>query len=167
MKRKDNWKPEEDRLLAETVIKHVSQASTQLKAFKEVAERLNRTENAVGFRWNSKVRKEHEKELQEAKQQRKELKQKEEELTIEEVPKVQNSSQIELESLTEEQKEALIPIIQYFQSHNERNIIGEEYEALLAKYQQLEKEYEKLQQKHNRIVHFLSQMQQQIGESTA
>ncbi|GAA4880278.1 sporulation specific transcriptional regulator GerR [Paenibacillus vulneris] len=67
LERKDGWKPSEDKLLANVIIEHVRQGSTQLKAFEEAAEHLNRTAAACGFRWNSEIRKQYEHELKNAK----------------------------------------------------------------------------------------------------
>jgi prespore-specific regulator len=55
--RKDSWTDQDDTILAQVVIKHASTGSTQLAAFKEVAERIGRSSSACGFRWNSEVRK--------------------------------------------------------------------------------------------------------------
>jgi prespore-specific regulator len=68
--RKDNWSPEDDKLLAETVIRHIRGGSTQLKAFEEAAASLSRSSAACGFRWNSAVRKQHQKDIEEAKKTR-------------------------------------------------------------------------------------------------
>ncbi|SFF94441.1 transcription factor, RsfA family [Halobacillus alkaliphilus] len=70
--RQDAWKEEEDVLLANTVLKYIREGKTQLEAFQEVAEHLNRTPAACGFRWNATVRKDYYDEIQEAKQNRKE-----------------------------------------------------------------------------------------------
>ena len=70
--RQDAWLHENDELLAETVIRHVKEGSTQLNAFEEVSDILSRTSAACGFRWNAVVRKQYEEQLAEAKQQRKE-----------------------------------------------------------------------------------------------
>ncbi|RHW40439.1 RsfA family transcriptional regulator [Neobacillus notoginsengisoli] len=69
--RQDAWTEEDDLLLAETVLRHVREGSTQLNAFEEVGDRLNRTSAACGFRWNAVVRHNYEKALQLAKKQRK------------------------------------------------------------------------------------------------
>ncbi|MET3575738.1 RsfA family transcriptional regulator [Bhargavaea ullalensis] len=70
--RQDAWLEENDQLLAETVLRHVRDGSTQLNAFEEAGDAMNRTAAACGFRWNAVVRKEYEKELAEAKKERKE-----------------------------------------------------------------------------------------------
>lgn len=70
--RQDAWTEEDDLLLAETVLRHVREGSTQLNAFEEVGDRLNRTSAACGFRWNAVVRYNYEKDLQVAKKHRKE-----------------------------------------------------------------------------------------------
>ncbi|OZI12173.1 RsfA family transcriptional regulator [Bacillaceae bacterium SAS-127] len=69
--RQDAWSEENDLLLAETVLRHVREGSTQLNAFEEVGDQLNRTSAACGFRWNAVVRHQYEKALDLAKKQRK------------------------------------------------------------------------------------------------
>ncbi|WP_456277396.1 RsfA family transcriptional regulator [Bacillus sp. AK128] len=69
--RQDAWSEENDLLLAETVLRHVREGSTQLNAFEEVGDILNRTASACGFRWNAVVREQYEKALALAKKQRK------------------------------------------------------------------------------------------------
>ena len=72
--RQDAWSHEDDLLLAETVLRHVREGSTQLNAFEEVGDKLNRTSAACGFRWNAEVRKKYENAMDLAKRQRKERK---------------------------------------------------------------------------------------------
>ena len=45
--RQDAWTDEDDLLLAETVLRHVREGSTQLNAFEEVGDQLNRTSAAL------------------------------------------------------------------------------------------------------------------------
>ncbi|MDN4603848.1 MULTISPECIES: hypothetical protein [Paenibacillus] len=68
--RKDIWGIEEDILLAQTVLLHIESGSTQLKAFVEAAEKLYRTKEACGFRWNSTLRKQYSDKIEEAKAKR-------------------------------------------------------------------------------------------------
>lgn len=68
--RQDSWSFEDDQLLANTVINYIREGSTQLLAFEEVAERLNRTSAACGFRWNSSIRKQYDQEIKKAKEER-------------------------------------------------------------------------------------------------
>ena len=70
--RQDAWMEENDSLLAQAVLKHVREGSTQLNAFEEAGDSLNRTAAACGFRWNAVVRKQYEEQLAEAKKERKE-----------------------------------------------------------------------------------------------
>ncbi|MCI1856625.1 MAG: RsfA family transcriptional regulator [Sporolactobacillus sp.] len=72
--RQDAWSHEDDLLLAETVLRHIREGSTQLDAFEEVGDRLNRTGAACGFRWNAIVRKKYEQAIEIAKKQRKQKK---------------------------------------------------------------------------------------------
>jgi len=69
--RQDAWVEENDTLLAETVLRHVREGSTQLSAFEEVGDALNRTAAACGFRWNAVVRQSYETELEASKKERK------------------------------------------------------------------------------------------------
>ena len=70
--RQDAWLEESDEVLAQAVIRHVKEGSTQLNAFEEAGDLLNRTAAACGFRWNAVVRKKYESDLLQAKQERKE-----------------------------------------------------------------------------------------------
>lgn len=74
--RQDAWTEDDDLLLAEVTLRHIREGSTQLAAFEEVGQRLNRTPAACGFRWNSLVRKRYETAIQIAKAQRQQLKSK-------------------------------------------------------------------------------------------
>ncbi len=69
--RQDAWTEDNDILLAETVLRHVREGSTQLSAFEEVGDALNRTAAACGFRWNAVVRRDYENDLEDAKKERK------------------------------------------------------------------------------------------------
>lgn len=62
------WSNEEDRILADTVLRYVSRGRTQLAAFDEVSKTLGRTPSAVGFRWNKTVRHNYENSLQKARE---------------------------------------------------------------------------------------------------
>ncbi|MEW9675862.1 RsfA family transcriptional regulator [Lentibacillus sp. L22] len=72
--RQDAWSHEDDLLLAETVLRHIREGSTQLNAFEEVGDKLNRTSAACGFRWNAEVRRKYDHAIDLAKRQRKEKK---------------------------------------------------------------------------------------------
>ncbi|GGJ83894.1 transcriptional regulator [Lentibacillus kapialis] len=72
--RQDAWSHEDDLLLAETVLRHIREGSTQLHAFEEVGDKLNRTSAACGFRWNAEVRNKYNDAIELAKRQRKEKK---------------------------------------------------------------------------------------------
>lgn len=69
--RQDAWTKEEDDILAKTVLDYIRNGKTQLDAFKDVAEQLQRTPAACGFRWNANIRKLYEEEIQLAKHERK------------------------------------------------------------------------------------------------
>jgi RsfA family transcription factor len=56
-KRRENWTPEDDKILIQLVQQFVHEGKTQLAAFEEAAEQLRRSSAACAFRWNSKLRK--------------------------------------------------------------------------------------------------------------
>lgn len=69
--RQDAWSDQEDRRLAEVVLEHIRSGSTQLKAFDQVGDELDRTSAACGFRWNALIRQKYEEEIKQAKRERK------------------------------------------------------------------------------------------------
>ncbi|MCQ2008860.1 MAG: hypothetical protein ABF629_02110 [Sporolactobacillus sp.] len=69
--RQDAWTHAEDGKLAEIVLRHIKEGSTQLAGFAEAGRLLSRTSAACGFRWNSAIRKIYEQALKEAKEIRK------------------------------------------------------------------------------------------------
>ncbi|MDI3327932.1 MAG: RsfA family transcriptional regulator [Alicyclobacillaceae bacterium] len=70
--RSDAWTAEDDKKLADIVLRHIREGSTQLSAFVEAAAQLGRTPAACGYRWNGIIRKHYEDQVQEAKKQKKE-----------------------------------------------------------------------------------------------
>ncbi|PWK13784.1 RsfA family transcriptional regulator [Tumebacillus permanentifrigoris] len=70
--RSDAWTADDDRKLAEIVLRHIREGSTQLNAFVESANLLGRTPAACGYRWNGVVRKHYEDGIKEAKSAKKE-----------------------------------------------------------------------------------------------
>jgi prespore-specific regulator len=70
--RSDAWTADDDRKLAEIVLRHIREGSTQLNAFVESANLLGRTPAACGYRWNGVVRKHYEDDIKEAKLAKKE-----------------------------------------------------------------------------------------------
>ncbi|WP_158738746.1 hypothetical protein [Alteribacillus sp. YIM 98480] len=68
MSRKDAWSQKEDKILADSVLNHIKAGLPQLKAFEETAERLKRSKNACGYRWNGVLRKKYKEKIEVAKQ---------------------------------------------------------------------------------------------------
>lgn len=69
--RQDAWTEEDDALLADIILRHIRQGSTQLLAFEEGAGILGRTPAACGYRWNACVRKHYFSAIDDAKRERK------------------------------------------------------------------------------------------------
>lgn len=72
--RQDAWTSEDDAILADVVLKHIKDGSTQLAGFNEASRRLGRTAAACGFRWNACVRKQYRPSIEVAKEERKDRK---------------------------------------------------------------------------------------------
>lgn len=72
--RRDQWNTESDKLVGDTVIRYIKNGGSQMDAFKEAANKLDRTAAAVGFRFNSKIRQTIEDKLKDAKTARLKLK---------------------------------------------------------------------------------------------
>ena len=66
--RHDAWTRGDDLVVVKTVVEHLKSGATQTDAFKSAARKLGRTPGAVGFRFNTVLRKEHEKSVNQAKQ---------------------------------------------------------------------------------------------------
>ncbi|MGY4690440.1 RsfA family transcriptional regulator [Salibacterium sp. K-3] len=69
--RQDAWSDRDDRFLADTILQHIRKGSTQLNAFDEAGDALDRTSAACGFRWNAIVRAKYKDEIKTAKRERK------------------------------------------------------------------------------------------------
>ncbi|GIO27642.1 RsfA family transcriptional regulator [Ornithinibacillus bavariensis] len=106
--RQDAWSHEDDLLLAETVLRHIREGSTQLNAFEEVGDKLNRTSAACGFRWNAEIRKKYINAIDLAKRQRKEKKR-----ALEKARKASRSTIVSFQPNYEsrsDQEEGIVPV---------------------------------------------------------
>lgn len=150
--RQDAWSEDDDLILAEVVLRHIREGSTQLAAFEEVGERLSRTSAACGFRWNSTVRKKYEAAIELAKKQRAakrkaNVKLEKEEQSEELVPKIEVKETEREKSLTMEE------VIQFLKDyHNRKEVEGNESIAQLKEEnERLKKELEQLKEKQRII----------------
>ena len=142
--RQDAWSHDEDLLLAEVVLRHIREGSTQLHAFEEVGKQMNRTAAACGFRWNSYVRKQYKSGIELAKKQRKERKSKH----YEHHEKPAQIPQVEVNEKQEETShritfEDVIGFLKNLQISNER--AQEEKTNLRNKAEELQSKLEQLQ----------------------
>lgn len=163
--RQDAWTEEDDLLLAETVLRHVREGSTQLNAFEEVGDKLNRTSAACGFRWNAVVRSRYEKALQMAKKHRKERQRllgknqagKKRLLYTPPTPSLEEFgelAQFKAPEPTELTIDHVIDFLQSFKSNNvhaealktENERLKKELDELAAKNEELEKKIAKLEE---------------------
>lgn len=152
--RQDAWTPDEDLILAEFVLRHIREGSTQLVAFEEVGKRLSRTTAACGFRWNSYVRKQYTSGIELAKKQRKEgrkqlLKEKQDKPLLEEIQKGEQ----QVKPLNLEQVISFLESLktqQDWQVEANRNV-KDEMALLVEENAQLKQEMAQLEEKLDQI----------------
>lgn len=153
--RQDAWTPEDDLLLAETVLRHIREGSTQLNAFEEVGDALNRTSAACGFRWNAEVRNKYVHAIELAKRQRKEKKRAEEKAKNKQMTrpkKVEQMSQDTNDSFDELNIDQIIVALQ--------NMKNDFYLAKQAKYND-----NKLQIENNELKEKVSELEKELSRT--
>ncbi|MFJ5622219.1 RsfA family transcriptional regulator [Peribacillus loiseleuriae] len=155
MARQDAWTQDEDVLLAEVVLRHIREGSTQLNSFEEVGKSLSRTAAACGFRWNSHVRKQYKSGIELAKMQRKENKKlplvaKEEAVTTVtetsvDIPQLQPTNS----TFTMQDVVQYLTLVaeQTLNDSRDRQLITHEYDKLLRENEKLKNDYKKLFEK--------------------
>ncbi|HLS20913.1 MAG TPA: RsfA family transcriptional regulator [Bacillota bacterium] len=158
--RQDAWSHEDDLLLAETVLRHVREGSTQLKAFEEVGDKLNRTSAACGFRWNAEVRKRYTEAMELAKRQRKERKralarQKKQTLTNHSL----STNSEAVGSVINESPVTLDTIIQYLKSFKQTYEMNERTNATI---EQMVAENKSLQDEVKELTNKLTKTEKQL-----
>lgn len=147
--RQDAWTSEEDRLLADLVLSHIREGSTQLKAFKEAGAKLARTAAACGFRWNSYVRKAYQNEIILAKKDRKNTQGNSSSLT----PPNESAAMQD----REDAHLSIRDVISYL------NGLQEDQEANIQSYSMLKEENRMLRQKVEEFNRKLEEMQKEYG----
>lgn len=160
--RQDAWNQDEDLLLAEVVLRHIREGSTQLRAFEEVGQQLSRTSAACGFRWNSFVRKQYKSGIEHAKKQRKENKILENSILLEE-------KELDKENVSEALPQSeIIQEIQEKSSISFREVVAylREKEEISELYQQEKQhrdiEYEKVKQENMSLREEIQSLQTQL-----
>lgn len=184
--RQDAWSHEDDLLLAETVLRHIREGSTQLKAFEEVGDKLNRTAAACGFRWNAEVRKRYEKAIDLAKRQRKEKKRemaKKQKVKKDAQTQFQHSvssKRVPTDETSSDSISSLDQVIEFLTSikkdyessyhskmemeelEQENHKLKEEKEMLEKKLSRLEKEYETLQEDYQVFMEIMDRARKMV-----
>ncbi|WP_332690004.1 RsfA family transcriptional regulator [Halalkalibacter lacteus] len=161
--RQDAWSTDEDLILAEVVLRHIREGSTQLSAFEEVGERLSRTSAACGFRWNSAIRKKYESAIALAKKQRSKgkkqlfektewLEESSEEVTepVATLPEVREDIQEKVEKNGKETSsitmETVLSFLSNYHESMKNRIPTEEIEKLKIENAKLQEELEKVKE---------------------
>ncbi|PLT27686.1 RsfA family transcriptional regulator [Peribacillus deserti] len=160
--RQDAWSQDEDLLLAEVVLRHIREGSTQLKAFEEVGKKLSRTSAACGFRWNSFVRKQYKSGIELAKKQRKQSKKNHFEAPgqepVNEIPLKSQEKNLPVQESISEPLINLNDVIQFLVEYDQsfhRKTKEQENEELKQELEQLKKE-------HERALEFNRQLQEKL-----
>ncbi len=151
--RQDAWSGDDDLILAEVVLRHIREGSTQLAAFEEVGERLSRTSAACGFRWNSAIRKKYESAIALAKKQRaagKEKKSNDEPTVEQRVSEEPVIEQVE-ESVEPLTMERVLAFLAEYHENKEKQVSIAELKQLEEENERLKKELEEERQKHQVI----------------
>ncbi|MFC0558714.1 RsfA family transcriptional regulator [Halalkalibacter alkalisediminis] len=158
--RQDAWSTDEDLILAEVVLRHIREGSTQLSAFEEVGERLSRTSAACGFRWNSAIRKKYESAIALAKKQRSKGKKAQldtvewsEEISeevIESVPELAKVEEPPMESVPIPNStltmDTVLAFLEEYHENTKKQVSEEEVDQLRSENIQLRKELEKVKE---------------------
>ncbi|OZM58494.1 hypothetical protein CIB95_02695 [Lottiidibacillus patelloidae] len=163
--RQDAWTDNEDMMLAEVVLRHIREGSTQLAAFEEIGAQLRRSAAACGFRWNSLVRKKYNTAVELAKKQRKELKKK---------PKRKNEKHNFTYSKPQENSENITinQVINFLASLNNNNSnadvkrendeLKEENERLKRDLILLQDKYQSIQKDYRSLLDIMNRARQMI-----
>ncbi|RFU63381.1 RsfA family transcriptional regulator [Peribacillus glennii] len=153
--RQDAWTENEDLLLAEVVLRHIREGSTQLKAFEEVGRELSRTSAACGFRWNSYVRKQYQSGIELAKKQRKEYnksKARQSEGTDVAPASTQDALQVENQAHEESSSFSIEEVIQYLKKLDELSkLFSKERDQLTNRFNEIKEDYEALKEENRTL----------------
>lgn len=183
--RQDAWTQDEDLLLAEVVLRHIRDGSTQLAAFEEVGKKLSRTAAACGFRWNSAVRKQYKSAIEIAKKQRKGEKAPEPpKAVLEPVEKPSNSSEEKVDNVeTQKESKPLVSfdsIIEFLSSvettvkntedlreenevlKNEISELQNEKKELLVKVEKLTENYHLIEEDYKALIEIMERARKMI-----
>jgi RsfA family transcription factor len=151
--RSDAWTPEDDQRLADLVLNHISNGSTQLKAFEEAASLLGRTPAACGYRWNGVVRKDYRSEIEKAKEARKHSSQASAPTTPETAANTNHAVQATSESIKD--------VIDFLQTYDAQ------YHKLRAYLTQIEQENEVLASRVEALEEQLSTQQTPLEQTVS
>ena len=157
--RQDAWSHEDDLLLAETVLRHIREGSTQLNAFEEVGDALNRTSAACGFRWNAEVRNKYVHAIDLAKRQRKEKKRaqaqqlKRKSQSITSSPPIAEQSSLVIDPEEVKSTISLETVIHYLQS-----LQKDYYDS-----HQSRRKVESLQEENNRLRNKMNELERELS----
>ncbi|MFV9510003.1 RsfA family transcriptional regulator [Tepidibacillus sp. LV47] len=154
--RQDAWTEDEDLLLAEVILRHIREGSTQLKAFEEIGKKLNRTPAACGFRWNSLVRKKYEAAIQIAKAQRQKRKYYQ---SAKETFDIELSDELTKESSTKQEIDSELTFDSVIRFLRKQKLYAQE---IGKKYKTIEKELEEKSRELEQLKHENKELKEKV-----
>ncbi len=145
--RQDAWTGDDDKRLADIILRHIREGSTQLAAFEEAAEALGRTSAACGYRWNACVRKQFSEAIDMAKSDRKERREE------------QNQNDMWHQEPTQNEMETEVTwnmVFRFLRQHRH------DYQVLQTRLRQLERDTDQIKSEVDRLRKSKVELQQQL-----
>lgn len=152
-----SWTDEEDLIVRDVILEKVKNGETQLVAFEELSEKLDRSPSSIAFRWNSKLRKAYKDDFKKAKEFRKKSgSQGYEENKVAVLVNVKsNHTRTSKEKFQKQVTLSYDDVIAFIE---ERKKLDENYEELLEKYNSLQDEYQKLKENFQDVVEVVNKI---------
>ncbi|MGF7535070.1 hypothetical protein AAGG74_15475 [Bacillus mexicanus] len=145
-----SWTDEEDSIVKDVVFEKVKNGETQLIAFEELGEKLDRSPSSIAFRWNSKLRKLYKDEFKKAKELRKLSGSNA--LDKKEVGVFTNSSSKKLRlPKGKQQNKVTLSYDDVIAFIEEKRNLDEKYDTLLAEHQELKEKFQNVIEVVNKI----------------
>lgn len=145
--RQDAWTADDDKRLADIILRHIREGSTQLAAFEEAAEALGRTSAACGYRWNACVRKQFVEAIDMAKSDRKERREEQSKDDMWHQESIQDEFETEV---------TWNMVFRFLRQHRH------DYQVLQTRLRQLERDTDQVKSEVNRLRKNKAELQQQL-----
>ncbi len=145
--RQDAWTGDDDKRLADIILRHIREGSTQLAAFEEAAEALGRTSAACGYRWNACVRKQYVEAIDKAKSDRRERREEQYKEDMWHQEPIQDETETEV---------TWNMVFRFLRQHRHN------YQVLQTRLRQLERDTDQVKKEVDRLRNNKTELQQQL-----